>query len=239
MYTMYTHYRRQIFLLTPYLCILLGLSSHTKTSEQNQQNTQKFSQETLYTTNTPPAEILSVLNERTNIQPFEIIHTQTKTNDRTYIVKDGNISRLINAHRLKKLFDQHKLDLLSVPKKYLLKTDTTQRIIAEYITTPKKFIRMAITIKEYEQLKQIAVLTGYKDWWENLIRNEKGQLTFIDTEDRSFNDSRHDVIINHLNTSLLQFFPVDPELQKQLSKRQKYEQKAVTSIIHQSHLDTL
>ena len=117
----------------------------------------------------------------------------------TYISKDQNISRIINAIRMKKIIDIHNLDHLDVADKFL-----GNRFQSEgYVTIKAKRVESLplrkFSLTDIQQLAQLAEKTGYSDWggscWRlsNILINKNNQITFIDTEDKSFGHPGHDI----------------------------------------------
>ena len=117
----------------------------------------------------------------------------------TYISKDQNISRIINAIRMKKIIEIHNLDHLDVADKFL-----GNRFQSEgYVTIKAKRVgslpSRKFSLTDIQQLAQLAEKTGYSDWggscWllSNILINKNNKITFIDTEDKSFGHPGHGI----------------------------------------------
>lgn len=100
--------------------------------------------------------------------------------DYPFYLKDNDISRMLNAQRLKNCIKEHNLHQLRVPNKYLQKINGEWTIIAEEITRNNSNSKI-----DKETAQQIATLikeTGFADWHANNFL----EGAFIDTEERSF-----------------------------------------------------
>lgn len=98
-------------------------------------------------------------------------------------LKGYDIARIINAERLRACIEQHNLDCLNVPRKYIRKINGQWQVFAELKYEGNL---LQLSLKEVQQLAKLTEETGYRDWGANLVRDTSGKLTFIDTEDFSF-----------------------------------------------------
>jgi len=125
--------------------------------------------------------------------------------DFSFRVKTKNIvSRVINAHRLKRCIEQHNLDRLSVPEKYVYVTSIGLPVLLAQVVNYTHYssddidsIRdektqdskiLNLSSEEVSQLHTFIKETGYHDWhYGNLVRSkDNGKLYIIDTEHSAF-----------------------------------------------------
>ena len=104
----------------------------------------------------------------------------------TIFTKGESIERIINAERMKKVFEQNKLDCLRVPDKYIFDEGAFLCVVASKVHFGDQ--RKKITLKEIQQLVKLSFETGYRDWQfgDNVKRDIDGKLVFVDTEDMSY-----------------------------------------------------
>lgn len=149
------------------------------------------------------------------------------------IYKKGlEIDRIDNADRMKKVIATYKLDHLGVAQKYLSCTGTGQcDVIAEGVVEAKQddsfFFwkkEKLLSLIEVQQLVKFVEETGFRDWGRadpNLLRDDKGKLIFIDTENSSFFRQHSDEklpkpckAVYVLNLGHYYYSQMEPEAQK-------------------------
>jgi len=106
-----------------------------------------------------------------------------------YYIKYG-IERVANAQKLKYVIDKYKLDLLSVPDKYLYHVPGRPEIESNenYLVIAKEVLGkqgrgQCINLQQVKQLCKIAVLAGHYDLHPaNYVTTTDGKITIIDTD---------------------------------------------------------
>jgi len=99
--------------------------------------------------------------------------------------KGNDIRRIINADRMRECICKNKLTHLHVPHKYLVEKKDGFHVYAQKIMSCKQ--PFPLSLKTVKQLAILSEETGYADYHSgNLFFDEKGDIYFIDTEDRSF-----------------------------------------------------
>lgn len=114
--------------------------------------------------------------------------------------QDTVIERLINAERMRECIKRHKLHRLAVTEKYLHKSvcGCQWKLYVRWIAEPQcqqdqQPCSYAFDLELVQQLAKLAEETGFYDWqktnwlfdYDDGI-SVQGKLTFIDTENRSF-----------------------------------------------------
>lgn len=99
--------------------------------------------------------------------------------------KGCDIRRVVNADRMRACIKKYNLHRLHVPQKYLVKKTDGYHVYAERITNYPMVANLSL--ETVQQLVTLVEQTGYADFHNgNLFFDEKGDIYFIDTEDRSF-----------------------------------------------------
>ena len=99
-----------------------------------------------------------------------------------FFIKGPAIDRIINAERMKKVIEKNHLDCLKVADKCLAIRAGDLCVIGKEIKVGDQ--NKKISLKEIQQLAQLAQQSGYTDWQitRNIIRDVDGKLVFVDTE---------------------------------------------------------
>lgn len=102
------------------------------------------------------------------------------------VIKGNDISRIINAERIRTCIEKYNLNKLAVPKKYIYKCDDIRIVIAEHVEIDDT--HRIFTLEEIQQLVKLTKKIGYVDWDDSniIIDKNTNRVTFIDTEDCSF-----------------------------------------------------
>ncbi len=134
----------------------------------------------------PPADVCTFIEEN---KEFFLSEDDKKVPGYPLFLKDSDVTRLINAQRLRSCIKKHNADCFEVAQKYAYNLDESLTILAEYIEPECKFLNFSL--KEIQQLTLLSEETGFSDLSlfprVNIIRNSSNKLVFIDTEDCSFN----------------------------------------------------
>ena len=106
--------------------------------------------------------------------------------------KGHDITRIINAERLRACIKEHNLTCLNVVKKYVYPVGDKLAVFAEKVIPNRTLL--PVTLEEIKQCQTCMTVSGYTDWGFppisgsglNIMRDHTGKLIFIDTEGRSF-----------------------------------------------------
>lgn len=142
----------------------------------------------------PPEDVIQSIDSH-----FELFISFTKPhiflcNGKLYYLKGQQISRLLNAIKLKDFITKNGLTSIDVAKKYIYPKNNTYLIVAQYIEEEDNIDKKYITPTMMKELILLTENTRFADWkcFSNLIFAKNGKLTIVDTEDRSFiNNYRH------------------------------------------------
>ncbi len=131
-------------------------------------------------------DMLKAHNHTEAANPFEEPGYFKVSDTKRFVLKSPEISRVINSVRLRKLVDEQNLTHIHIPQKYFGKLGDQWFVVAQEINSAPQ--THPLTTQQINQLATFAQETGYNDWHEeNVLLNAKtGQISFIDTEDRSF-----------------------------------------------------
>lgn len=104
------------------------------------------------------------------------------------IRKPSDISRVINAERMRRCMEMFNLDQLGVAQKYFYKVGDSWEVLARYVTgiEPHPVRQPYLKLVQVQQLAKFAEETGFRDWTSNWRFDMQGKFTCIDTEDGSF-----------------------------------------------------
>lgn len=144
----------------------------------------------------PPEDVIQSIDSH-----FELFISFTKPhiflcNGKLYYLKGQQISRLLNAIKLKDFIRKNKLTHIDVAKKYIYYKNNSYLIVAKYIEEEDNIDKKYITPTMMQELILLTENTRFADWkcFSNLIFAKNGKLTIVDTEDRSFiNNYKHAV----------------------------------------------
>jgi len=104
--------------------------------------------------------------------------------------KGKDITRVINAARLRQCIADKGLHCFRVPQKYIYPLDGELYVFAEEIEPAARTSKINAATLSFQEAKELAMIveeTGYRDLsLQNIMRDSKGIFVFIDTEDRSF-----------------------------------------------------
>jgi len=100
------------------------------------------------------------------------------------MIKGYDITRVINAQRMRRCIEMFNLDQLDVAQKYFYKVGETWRIFACYVEPHSE--QPLLNLIQVQQLAKLAEETGFRDWYPNWYFDKRGKFTCIDMEDRSF-----------------------------------------------------
>lgn len=138
----------------------------------------------------PPKGMTQLLDEQKTFIKQEFIDTAKKGEFSGIFIKGREVSRVVNAERMRACMRENNLDCLGVPKKYMYNLDGNFIVIAQCVRYEKK--PLELQLKEVQQLATLAEETGYVDWkldiegLSNWVRSYSGKLICLDTEDLSF-----------------------------------------------------
>ncbi len=102
-----------------------------------------------------------------------------------FFLKDDQVERIVNAQRMKRLFEKEGLDHLDVAEKCLFKDGDLLKVAS--LDIKRKQHKEKLTLTEVKQLVKFVQETGFRDWiGGNIGYNQQDKLVLFDTEDNSF-----------------------------------------------------
>ena len=118
---------------------------------------------------------------------FQNVWTDTVRGLPSIYFKGNDISRVINADRMRRCIEVNGLTLLGVAHKYVGKTENGWQVFAEKISSPNG---THISLELVKQLVKLAEETGYRDWNSNWFW-DGSKLVCIDTDSDGFTIGMH------------------------------------------------
>jgi hypothetical protein len=147
----------------------------------------------------PPHELLKELQryETTICESSKLFYP-------TFMSKKGDISRIINAHRIENYLCQNKVKFIRVPRKYLFLAGGRWVVIAEKIDEAKP--EKSIGLAQLQELVDIVLALGFSDFHDkNVLTTRDGNFVFIDTEDNSFLHKNRHTLLKRLQAYLIEY----------------------------------
>lgn len=108
-------------------------------------------------------------------------------NKSSHHLKGGDISRIINAVRMRQCIKRNGLKHLRVADKCLLCENDSIEVLSQKVNFREYNQEdAALSKEEVQELVCLAEETGFRDWAQNFDWDTEGKITFYDTEDNSF-----------------------------------------------------